>query len=375
MERYLGGIPRRRLLRAAGGLGLLGGLWADAQAARAPALDGPPPTLDRVTVRVLSDSYFHQFEADATLPGAQVRRPRLATPGRLPKSLRGEWGLSLLVETARGDETRQTLIDFGYSADTLNHNVELLGLDPGRLDAMVLSHGHYDHFGGLAGFLATHGAKLKRGMPFHVGGEECFCTREVGPPASASPFGALDRRLLADAGLRLLLADRPSLVAGHGFTSGPIAQTSFEKPLPTSRMRPGIGSDGLGCAPEQLDADKRTLTLVNDDFRHEQATCFHLKGRGLVVLTSCGHRGIVNSVHAAMRASGIEQVHAVIGGFHLMPMPADYVRQTVAELKALSPQVVIPMHCSGQQFYDLARQELPGRVPLSSVGTAFVFEA
>lgn len=140
-------------------------------------------------------------------------------------------------------------------------------------------------------------------------------------------------------------------------------------------MRVGVQADGMGCAPEGLPAEKRNLTLVPDDFQHEQATCFHVKGKGLVVMTSCGHRGIVNSVRAAMKVSGAEKIHAILGGFHLMPTPEDYVRSTVAALKELNPDYLIPMHCSGSRFYEIARQEMPGRVLLSSTGTRFLFGA
>jgi 7,8-dihydropterin-6-yl-methyl-4-(beta-D-ribofuranosyl)aminobenzene 5'-phosphate synthase len=115
--------------------------------------------------------------------------------------------------------------------------------------------------------------------------------------------------------------------------------------------------------------------VVTDDFQHEQATCFNVKGKGLVVMTSCGHRGIVNSVRGAIKVSGISKIHAIMGGFHLMPMPLEYVRSTVLALKEFNPDHLIPMHCTGSTFYDIARQEMPGRVLLSSTGTRFVFGA
>jgi len=90
-------------------------------------------------------------------------------------------------------------------------------------------------------------------------------------------------------------------------------------------------------------------------------------------MTSCGHRGIVNSVRGAIKVAGIGKVHAIIGGFHLMPMPPEYVRSTVAALKAFNPDYLIPMHCTGTTFYQMALQELPGRVLLSSTGTRFAF--
>ena len=140
-------------------------------------------------------------------------------------------------------------------------------------------------------------------------------------------------------------------------------------------MKIGLQPDGVGCAPAGLPLEKRNLTIVPDDFQHEQATCFNVKGKGLVIMTSCGHRGIVNSVLGAIKVSGISKVHAILGGFHLMPMPQQYVRSTVAALKNLNPDYLIPMHCTGTGFYEFAKQEMPGRVLLSSTGTRYTFGA
>ena len=224
-------------------------------------------------------------------------------------------------------------------------------------------------------FLAAHQARLKPGLPFYLGGEECFCSRETGPADTPSNFGALSRKAIAQAGLRVLYAERPSLLAEHGFTTGYIPLASFEKPAQPSRMKIGLQADGAGCAPEGLPEEKRALAIVTDDFQHEHATCFNVKGKGLVVMTSCGHRGVVNSVRGAIKVSGISKVHAILDGFHLMPMPEDYVRSTVAALQEFNPDYLIPMHCTGTTFYEVAKQALPGRVLLSSTGTRFTFGA
>ncbi len=377
MSDYLGSEERRRLLAAstAAGLGLAGGVFSNIRVAQAEALTGTPPEVDRVSVGVVTDSYHHQFEASGKFGEVTVQRYARPPSTRLPRTLQNEWGLALHLESARGTETRQMLIDFGFTGDTLNNNLELLGIDTAKLDAMLLSHGHYDHFGGMAGFLGAHQAKLKPGLPFYLGGEECFCSRETGPADAPANFGALSRRAIAAAGLRVLFAERPSLLADHGFTTGYIPLVSFEQPAQASRMKIGLEPDGLGCAPEGLPAEKRKQTIMPDDFEHEHATCFNVRGKGLVIMTSCGHRGIVNSVRGAIKVSGINKVHAILGGFHLAPMPEEYVHSTVAALKAFKPDYLIPMHCTGTAFYEAAKQALPGRVLLSSTGTRFTFGA
>jgi 7,8-dihydropterin-6-yl-methyl-4-(beta-D-ribofuranosyl)aminobenzene 5'-phosphate synthase len=375
MSKYLGSIPRRSLLASAAGLGLMGGVFSNIRIATAQSLTGAPPEVDRLAVRVVTDSYHHQFAPSGRVGDVTVQRYSRPPSSELPRTLMNEWGLSLHLESTRGSESRQILVDFGFTPETLTSNLGLMNIDPARLDALLLTHGHYDHFGGMVGFLSAYGRKLKPDLPFYLGGEECFCTRETGPVNAPSNFGALDRKAIADAGVRILFAERPSTLADHGFTTGSIPLVSFEKPAQPSRMRVGLQAGGLGCAPEGLPEEKRKLTLVADDFQHEQATCFNIKGKGLVILTSCGHRGIVNSVRGALRVSGINKIHAIVGGFHLMPMPDEYVRSTVAALKELNPDYLIPMHCSGTTFYEMAKQEMPGRVLLSSTGTRFVFGA
>ncbi|OGA79875.1 MAG: hypothetical protein A3G81_18095 [Betaproteobacteria bacterium RIFCSPLOWO2_12_FULL_65_14] len=246
------------------------------------------------------------FEASGKFAGTDVQRYTMPPSNEPPRRiLQNEWGLALHVESARAAETRRVLIDFGYTHETINNNLDLLQIDVSKLDAMVLIHGHYDHFGGMVGFLQAHRRKLKPAQP--------------------------------------------------------------------SRMKVGIGPDGMGCAAARLPEEKRSAEMMVDDFQHEQATCFHVKGKGLVVMTSCGHRGVVNTVEAAIKVSGVSKVHAILGGFHLMPMSAEYAQETARAMARFDADCLIPMHCSGENFFDAAKQAMPGRVVRTSTGTRFTF--
>jgi 7,8-dihydropterin-6-yl-methyl-4-(beta-D-ribofuranosyl)aminobenzene 5'-phosphate synthase len=183
----------------------------------------------------------------------------------------------------------------------------------------------------------------------------------------------LDRQALEQNDLTVTFAERPSLVADHAFTTGQIGLNSFEEVLSPTTMKIGFG-DGVGCFPRKLPQEEQTKSIIPDQFQHELATVFNLKGRGLVILTACSHRGVINTIKQAQTASGVAKVHAVIGGFHLAPYPEDYVRQTIAALKEINVDHVIPLHCSGEVFYELAKAEMPSKLLRSYTGTRFALE-
>lgn len=375
---YLGNHGRRRLLRA--GMGSIaaaaaGGLFGGRVAVAQPL--GPTvPEVDRLAVRVVTDSFHHAFERSTRIGPLEVQRYGFAVSTTEPprKALQNEWGLAWHVESRRGTESRQVLFDFGYTPETLLNNLALFGIDPAQLDALALSHGHYDHFGGMVGFLEATRGRLRQGLPFYLGGEECFCTRELNVPGNPGKFGALDRQAIQQAGLVVTFADKPSVLATHGFSTGFIPAEGFEKVLSPTKMSVGM-QGALGCEPEKVNPAKKSVVSVPDDFEHEQSVVYHVKGRGLVVMTSCGHRGIVNSVRTAVKVSGIDKVHAILGGFHLAPHPTDYLQQTLDGLKAFNPDFVIPMHCSGEAFIGMAQAQFGPKFVRSSTGTRFVFAA
>jgi 7,8-dihydropterin-6-yl-methyl-4-(beta-D-ribofuranosyl)aminobenzene 5'-phosphate synthase len=349
-------------------------LIGDAKPVRAETISGSVPEIDRLAVRVVVDSYQFAVAPSRKAPNVDIEHFGWGISGDKPpgKTLISEFGLSMHVESGRGTETRNVLIDFGFTPEALVNNVNLVGIDPVGLDALVLSHGHYDHFGGLAGFLRQNNGKLKARLPIYIGGEEAFCSREWTAPPVRGDFGALDRKALEDANLAVTYAEGPALVAGHGFTTGQIGQASFEKLLSPTAMKIGV-DHGIGCYADKLPEDERTQAVIPDQFRHEIATAFNLRGRGLVVLTSCSHRGVINAIKQAQATSGVNKVHAVIGGFHLAPYKEDYVRDTITALKDIDVDFVIPLHCTGEPFYEMAKAEMPSKLLRSYTGTRFVF--
>lgn len=219
----------RREFICSGGASLLRALLATLLAGSKPVwaetITESMPELDRVAVRVVTDGYQFAVAPSRKLPNLDVQHFGWGLSDKpTRRTLISEFGLALQVESRRANETRNILVDFGFTPEALLNNTDLLGIDPAAIDALVLSHGHQDHFGGLVGFLQAHGNKLKRKLPLFVGGEGCFCAREwTGAPARGN-FGVIDRKALEEADIAVTFTEQPALVADHALSTGQISQ-------------------------------------------------------------------------------------------------------------------------------------------------------
>jgi hypothetical protein len=167
------------------------------------------PTVDSLTIRVLTDSSYDTPRVGGN-KWVKTRRVPFTSPTDFRKTLHNEWGLSLALESRIGGDSRNLLLDFGYTANALMNNMEIIGVDGAKMQGLIVSHGHYDHFGGLLGFLEKYRDRLPADLALYVGGEDTFCARKAqrgpGPLARLGEIPAADRHLRAtdrDPGPRL----------------------------------------------------------------------------------------------------------------------------------------------------------------------------
>jgi 7,8-dihydropterin-6-yl-methyl-4-(beta-D-ribofuranosyl)aminobenzene 5'-phosphate synthase len=254
----------------------------------------------------------------------------------------GEWGLSILVES---DEAK-VLFDTGQSLSTV-HNARLLGIDLNRIDKIVLSHGHFDHTGGLRQTLSEIGREIEVIAHPDIW-QAKYATRQGEEPRYIGiPFS---RGELEGLGARFKLTSEPVAISDSIMTSGEIPMmTDYEEIEPFLAVK----ADG---------------NFEPDTFRDDQALIIKTPP-GLVVILGCAHRGIINTLYHARTLSGVKKIDSVIGGCHLMNASEERIRQTVDALKELGVGRLGVCHCTGMAASVIMAQEFGDRFFLNNAGT------
>jgi len=308
---------------------------------------------------------------DVLLPSTAVVK-RMATAGRDGQALprleallleegyatdfpSAEHGLSFLVTVSVDEQRHSLLLDTGATVGGVVHNLRALGVDPQEIEAIVLSHGHFDHTTGLNGL-----AKELQPLPPLSVHPDCWLKRRVAVPGQQPrelPTTSPER--VRAAGFELVEQREPSLLFdGALLVTGEIERTTeFEQ--------------GMAIHQSLRDGQWVPDPLILDD----QALVTNVRGRGLVVITGCGHAGVINTILHARKLTGVERVYAVIGGFHLATSPLEtVVWPTIEALVGLGPEVVVPTHCTGWRATHAIAAALPDAFVQGSVGTKYVLQ-
>jgi 7,8-dihydropterin-6-yl-methyl-4-(beta-D-ribofuranosyl)aminobenzene 5'-phosphate synthase len=254
----------------------------------------------------------------------------------------GEWGLSILVEN---DEAK-VLFDTGQSVSTV-HNANLMGVDLSQVDKIVLSHGHFDHTGGLLSVLSEMGKEIE--VIAHpdiwqakYATSQSAESRYIGIPFSRSELESL--------GAKFRLTPEPVAISDSIMTSGEVPMvTDYEEIEPSLVVK-----EGGGFKP--------------DKFRDDQALIIKTPP-GLVVVSGCAHRGIINTLYHAQKISGVEKIDTVIGGCHLIDASEERIWLTIAALKELGVKRLGACHCTGMAASAIMAQEFGERFFFNNAGT------
>lgn len=302
--------------------------------------------VDSVDVTVLVDNYTDLLMVEQT---SLIHRPMLSDG----KTLFAEHGLSFLIRIKSGEKTNTILMDAGTTETALIQNAETLGVNLDEISEVVISHGHFDHIGALFRVLRQSSCRI----PVHLHPAAFAMRRKKRPDGTYTSLPSMTADEVTHAGGILSLSKEPSLVANHKILlTGEVERiTSFEQGSPV------------------LEAMERD-TFVKDLFRDDQSLILNLKDKGLIIISGCAHAGIINSVRYAQKITGIDDIHAIMGGFHLSgPYFKKIVPETISALQEIQPTYIIPVHCTGWEAQVSMAQAMPDAFVLSTVGTTFHF--
>ncbi|HEU5461612.1 MAG TPA: MBL fold metallo-hydrolase [Nitrososphaeraceae archaeon] len=331
--------------------------------------------VEEVYITILVDNI-----TDRLLPSLSlVKRPPLISNKRFNKPPIAEHGFSVLVDISYTNKDRKFkhkfLFDTGVSKNGVIYNSDIFNIDLKDIETIVLSHGHFDHISGLISVLnkinrpieiiAHSDAFLKRWIVFSDGRK---ARMDILNEENIKKFGGI---IVKNNNINYL--PRPKLKLANNskdrnrfdkknkrvLITGQIPRiTNFEKGFPI-QYKEGIDENHLIADP-----------FVNDD----QALVMLLKNKGLVILTGCGHAGIINTINYARKVTGIDKVYAIIGGFHLSGEEyEDSIPLTITELLKIESEYIIPCHCTGWKACNEIIRAMPQKYLQTSVGSVFCF--
>jgi 7,8-dihydropterin-6-yl-methyl-4-(beta-D-ribofuranosyl)aminobenzene 5'-phosphate synthase len=287
--------------------------------------------------------------------------------------LLAEHGFAALVDL--GSAGVRILWDAGISQIVLLENARRMEIDLAAVDKIALSHGHGDHYAAMTSVIQQIAKKPEpREWPKDAPLEEIRAYVQVRRvPLIAHPAAFRERWGIAKdgkkygpnlapraeweaAGAEIILSSGPYQLGPGCWTTGAVPRHSFEQAgTPASR------------------AYRRGDEFPRDHMDDDQSIIINLEGKGLVVLTGCAHSGVVNTVRFAQELSGVDEVLAILGGFHLAPATDEEIDLTIDEIIGLGPKMIVPSHCTGFKAMARFSDRMSDAFVLGAVGTRYLF--
>lgn len=327
--------------------------------------------IDHLSVTILMDNY-----TDRLLPSfLPAIRPPMIMHGRFLTAPIAEHGFSTILDIRYNDEKKKNifLFDTGVSENGIIFNADIFGIELRNIETIVLSHGHLDHCSGLLNVLK------KVSKPIDViAHPDAFLKRWIiYPDGNRAKMPVLDEKDLENHGATIRKIRNISFLPNNnneGADDNVDGSINLPPPLMITGQIPRKTSfeKGFPLQYKEIEDEKELVPdpLVNDD----QAIVVNIKQKGLVIVTGCGHAGIINTINYVKNVTKINKVFAVLGGFHLTGgIYEESIEPTIKELEKADPKYIIPCHCTGWKATNRIIEAMPERFIQTSVGTSFNF--